>query len=728
MNVKEGGIKRLVLTSSTIVIITITIVVSFFLITTENKNFQEEVIRIEKDLTTNRKYNIENRLQSLLSEITFDQSLMRELQLNEVKNFVRTLQISLLANPLNNNISTIRQILLSHDRQDSINGFAFYDDGTLFWSPKSPESQGLNFIDIQDIYNNFYIKEMIRVAKSGQDIPTGFSWYNPGETSISSNIAYVRYLPKLKLIVGAYRSETSINKWIQQTILKKLRTHLFSKESLFFIDYLQSYNMQGDFLTTLLSLGNPKYIKALKINKTKQLIGKTFLDKGYSGLHVNTFTHESEQYLLYTTILPKWRWVIGLGENLKELSTIKEAQLSRAKINRDIKITQLSVLAFTIAIIFFILSIYLARSIEKLLLNYRQRADAESDKYQALYQHSNDSFLLAKEDGLKIIDGNPKALHLTSLNQDELKNTTLKSFFPNLNYENLQTQNSGYERTKFINLKDKKKTVEFTFVWILLQNQKVIFVSIRDITERMKLVNERKQQEQLLIQQSKMAAMGEMLGNIAHQWRQPLSQLSSLFMDLDFAYTFGELNKKYMNKSINEANDTIEYMSKTIDNFKNFYNPNVKKEKFSLFHSVNNALKIISSSLEYNNIKVTFNVDKSLHVEGLSNEFSQVILNLISNSQDIAIQREILLPQIDIFTQTVDNKILLHVKDNCGGIDKAISNKIFEPYFTTKFHYGTGIGLYMSKLIIENKMNGAITFQNLPNAHIKFTIHLNRQK
>ena len=226
---------------------------------------------------------------------------------------------------------------------------------------------------------------------------------------------------------------------------------------------------------------------------------------------------------------------------------------------------------------------------------------------------------------------------------------------------------------------------------------------------RLKIANS----QQLLIQKSKMASMGEMIGNIAHQWRQPLSQLSGLFFDIESAYDYKELNKKYLLKRSDEANDLIEYMSKTIDDFKEFYNPNTNKEIFNVSEIVNSALKIISSSLEYHNISVKIDVDKSLYANGFSNEFAQVIVNILSNSKDIALIRDIESPKIEIYTQYKDGYTSLHVEDNCGGIDEDIIEKIFDPYFTTKYDYGTGIGLYMCKVIIENKMGGKIFATNL---------------
>jgi signal transduction histidine kinase len=165
-------------------------------------------------------------------------------------------------------------------------------------------------------------------------------------------------------------------------------------------------------------------------------------------------------------------------------------------------------------------------------------------------------------------------------------------------------------------------------------------------------------------------------------------------------------------------------MSKTIDDFRKFYNPNVKKEKFNLLESIQNALKIINFSLKSSNIIVDIKVDDSLCVVGLANEFSQVVLNLLSNSKDIAIQRDIKKVKIRIFSKVHQDKIFIYIEDNCLGIDINLLDKIFNPYFTTQFNCGTGIGLYMSKTIIENKMEGRIYASNIDNSGIRFTIIL----
>lgn len=218
-----------------------------------------------------------------------------------------------------------------------------------------------------------------------------------------------------------------------------------------------------------------------------------------------------------------------------------------------------------------------------------------------------------------------------------------------------------------------------------------------------------REHEQLLVQKTKFIALGEMISNIAHQWRQPLSELSSILMNIKFKYNMNQLDEKTMNEKSKEAEHVLEYMSHTIDDFRNFFMPKKEKEVFSLRLALDSVMTIISSSLSNNKINITIFVDESIVLNTYLNEFQQAILNIIKNAKDALIQENIENPWIKIYTQDEGEKLILFIEDNAGGIEVEPKNKIFEPYFTTKKDSdGTGIGLYMSKIIIDKNMNGKL--------------------
>jgi len=237
-----------------------------------------------------------------------------------------------------------------------------------------------------------------------------------------------------------------------------------------------------------------------------------------------------------------------------------------------------------------------------------------------------------------------------------------------------------------------------------------------------KEIDQRVEQEQILIQQAKLASMGEMIGNIAHQWRQPLTQISAIHMNMKVTYDFDKFSKQYLDTKIKEANKLTSYMSQTISDFQNFFKPQGEKESFSIEKACREAYFILESSLTYHGIKTEFNIIEDTQVFGYKNEYSQVILNVLSNAKDILLERKVENPNINIEIKQGENFAIVKIKDNAGGVKANIIEKIFDPYFTTRHKtQGTGIGLYMSKNIIERNMNGFINVKNVDKGAL-FTI------
>ncbi len=226
-------------------------------------------------------------------------------------------------------------------------------------------------------------------------------------------------------------------------------------------------------------------------------------------------------------------------------------------------------------------------------------------------------------------------------------------------------------------------------------------------------IDQRLEQEQILIQQSKLAAMGEMIGNIAHQWRQPLAQISAIHMNMKITYDFGNFTKEYLNSKIKEANTLTSYMSQTINDFQDFFKPQGEKEYFFVEQACKDAYFIVESSLKYHGVTIDFDIKDDCKVLGYKNEYSQVILNIISNAKDIILERKIKKPYINIEIKSGQSYAIVKIQDNAGGVSADIIDKIFDPYFTTRHKtQGTGIGLYMAKNIIERNMNGLINVRN----------------
>ncbi|RXK05059.1 PAS domain-containing sensor histidine kinase [Halarcobacter bivalviorum] len=232
------------------------------------------------------------------------------------------------------------------------------------------------------------------------------------------------------------------------------------------------------------------------------------------------------------------------------------------------------------------------------------------------------------------------------------------------------------------------------------------------------------EKDRILVHQSKLAAMGEMLGNIAHQWRQPLNNINLLTHFIRDNYE--NLKKEDIEDIISDTKLQIDYMSQTIDDFRNFYQPTKDKVKFNLKESIESCIKIVDTQLEKTNMQVEVSGD-SVEILSYKNEFQQVILNILNNANDAALVKskdKKFKAETKIRIQREENNVYISLENNCGEVNKEVMERMFEPYFTTKFEdQGTGIGLYMAKTIIEKNMNGSITAKNIKDG-IVFTIIL----
>lgn len=244
-------------------------------------------------------------------------------------------------------------------------------------------------------------------------------------------------------------------------------------------------------------------------------------------------------------------------------------------------------------------------------------------------------------------------------------------------------------------------------------------------------ITERVQQKQFLIQQSKLAEMGDMVAAIAHQWNEPLVELSAQIQDIQTSYLLNELKDCQVEEFVNDSMVQIKYMSRTLSDFRNFLKPSTKKVIFPIKKALDEINEIIGKQVFYSNINMKFNYldDEELVVYGYENEFKQVLLNLINNAKTKIIENSLKENSkgniiINISKSKDYNKI--EIIDDGGKIDEKIISSIFEPYFTTKKD-GTGIGLYMAKVIVEDKMQGKIKVKNIGNS-VVFTIKVPYKK
>ena len=288
-------------------------------------------------------------------------------------------------------------------------------------------------------------------------------------------------------------------------------------------------------------------------------------------------------------------------------------------------------------------------------------------------------------------------------------------------------------------LKIRLKCKDNSYMWVLSRGKVLLddkHNPIRmvgyhtDITIEKQQEEYIKQKDQQITEQSKLASMGEMIGNIAHQWRQPLSIISTGATGLQVQHEFSSLTTETINETCKIINDNAQYLSKTIDDFRNFIKDNKEKSKFKLSDAINSFITLTKGTAKNHNIYIELSLDDDIQLYSFENQFIQCCINIFNNSKDALNTCEDKYFFIKTFIK--DNNTVIVFHDNAGGIKKDILPRIFEPYFTTKHKsQGTGLGLHITYSLISVGMNGAVSAQNIDFDHngknhtgIQFTLSL----
>ena len=322
-----------------------------------------------------------------------------------------------------------------------------------------------------------------------------------------------------------------------------------------------------------------------------------------------------------------------------------------------------------------------------------------------IYWKSNDGTLLGCNEALCL---------LLDMKKEEIIGKKIQEILPSL-------CDKMKDSDEFINELETTLTFKNVSMEVLIRRKKYfnkknqeagIVTIINDMTDIKKLQNQRKKDEQFIIQRSKLSEIGEIMTSIAHQWKTPLIEISTIAQELLYKRSKKELSKEDSKEFVDEIMTQVQYMTKTIDDFRSFIKPSMSKSNFEIREAIEELLRIIEHNIKYNyiEVEVNFQENKKYIISGYPNEFKQAILSIINNARDSILKKrenENFQGKIIIDTFYENDNICISIKDNGTGIKKENLGKIFEPFFTDKVN-GDGFGLYMVKLIIEDKMDGNI--------------------
>jgi len=358
-----------------------------------------------------------------------------------------------------------------------------------------------------------------------------------------------------------------------------------------------------------------------------------------------------------------------------------------------------------------------------------QQLEAEKEKFERILELAPIPILIYDEEGnITLINREFRETLGYELSEIPTLDTFLENAFADISHSDFQKIKTYYENPtisqqmkQLITTKSKEQKTELLNAVRLydknISDKASYMISMLDITEIQK-------KDELMLAQSRQAAMGDMLSMIAHQWRQPLSVISMIANNIQIELELSdEIKPQELKKFIASLHTQTQYLSQTIDDFRDFFKPDKAKEKIALSTLLERLQNLVLKSLEDNHIELTIENGLDISLFTYPNQLIQVLLNLINNAKDAINETAPQKPRISITTKQEQNELQIDVCDNGGGIDPSIKSKIAEPYVTTKEENGTGLGLYMSKVIMTKQLHGKL-FWNCESEGCCFSIAL----
>ena len=708
----------------------------------EKKSFIKKEVKNIDNLIINKNENRLEIIKSITKERVDNAYKIVDKIYNKHKNTLSTDEIIEIVK------STLRPI-----RYDNGMGYIFIASltGKDVLYPVAPKYEGSNIYNLQDSKGNYVVQKEIEIVKNTNEGYLKDFWTKPNSNNknmIYPKITFVKIYKNLNFYIG-----TGI--YIDDII---------KKDKLYIKNLVEQLNKQSKsnyiLISELLNInGGNKFAKIL-VHPTEE-IGK-FIDddkkdiygKEYRKAYLNALKKNGEVILHYSFINPNtnqnmskisyfkinkdWNWIIATGfydDFINDDINIWRNNLYEI-IKLNIYYTVIILILFSIFI--FIIVFKINNITCNIIKKYKQKVKIKDNELKKINENlennikektvklQNNADIMSKYviysrtnlDGY-ITEVSDAFCKTTKYSKDELigqNHNILRhpSILPAVYKDMWDTIQEGNDWSGEIENLDKNGKPYWIFTTVSsdydFNGKKIGYIAIR---HNITAIKEFEKQKERLKESEKMASMGEMIGNIAHQWRQPLSMISTVSTGMIMKKEFGDLDDKELLKNCNTINENAQYLSKTIDDFKNFIKGDRTKKIYNIKNNINSFLHLVEGTINTNNINMVLELEEDIEINGYENELMQCFINIFNNSKDALVSNDIQ-PKL-IFISTVSDKenVIIKIKDNAKGIPIEIMPKIFDPYFTTKHKsQGTGLGLNMTYNLITEGMNGKIIAQN----------------
>jgi signal transduction histidine kinase len=554
------------------------------------------------------------------------------------------------------------------------NGYYWINDLNfkMIMHPIHPEFVGKDFSNAKDENGVYFIQEAVKVSKTKDEGYIHYIWKKPNSMKAEPKISFVKIFKPYGWVLGSGVYVNDIREALKRETIDTISKMRYGKSGYFWINDMTPKMIMHPILPQLDGKDLSTYkdpdgiylfkemIKVCKRNKDGGIVKYSWIKPGHK---------IPQEKLSYVQKFEAWNWIIGSGAYVDDIEN--QINMMKNQTKSDIKNVIRSFfdkIIFSVIIIIIIIHILVKQNIIIPMQSFQT-------SFMSFFDYIN-----SKSKDI-ILSQNKSKDEIGQMSQILNNNILIAK-------EKFDEESKLKEKLKELNSKLK--------------------VKIKDEVKKSHNIEEK------LFESEKMASMGEMIGNIAHQWRQPLSVISTASTGIIVQKEFGGLSDEKLIIACESINENAQYLSKTIDDFKNFIKGERIKRSFKIEDEINSLLKLIEGSAKNNNINIILDLQKDVFINSYENELTQCMMNIFNNAKDALIENIKTKRYIFITTKKIDNKVIITIKDNANGIPNSVLPKIFDPYFTTKHKSkGTGLGLHMTYNLIVNGMNGSIEASNI---------------
>jgi signal transduction histidine kinase len=750
----EDFILKIIKYVPVILIIVVSVLTTIYISSSYAYNLKIEKEKIEKEYIDFNKDLIKDNIKTVTDYIVNKHALTNEVLRTQLKNqiYVAYNMMTSIYNEFKDTkskeeITLIIKTALKNMEFSNKKYYFIYDlDGIGIFHPTKPEREGINHLNEKDASGNFLIQESIKIAKS--ETKEGYqTWmFNKPNEHVKEyeKLGFIKQFEPYNWFIGVGEYIEDFDNQIKEEIITHIKDIGFKDTG-----YIFAIDKKADFLITRTKYSNVRDIdkKNLFIKSYEDFINSNDEDKYLEYGFLDNSNNEYFKKISYLKKIKEYDWVLGTGFNFDKLNLIIKEKQETLEKQYENQIKFILIIASVMTILLLILSILISKALEKRFLKYKEDLEGQILENQKQKEtllraqkvaHIGDWKLDIKTNKVFWSNEVIRILGMQNKSNDDfgvelLKNVVIEEDISNLVNSLNACINTGTEHKVIYRIKKPDNEIRWIDCRGELDEDKLSIIgTVQDITESKILELEKLQKEELFYQQSKMAAMGEMIGNIAHQWRQPLSVISTASTGLKIQKEMDILSDENFYSTLVAINTSAQYLSTTINDFRDFFNPsNNNINVFDISETFTKTLNLLNAQFTAKDIEIIQKIE-CCKITSIENELIQVLINILNNARDALLTIENQKKFIFINTYIKENMLFIEIKDNAGGIKEEIIDRIFEPYFTTKHQsQGTGIGLYMSKEIVEKHLNGELlvsnekyTYENIEYVGAKFTIEI----